>query len=67
MNKKFLRTKHHLIHEVSGVYLKRFFVLLLLVGFASGCGKAPDKTESESQLPPKTEEVTPPALGPPPP
>ena len=49
------------------MYLKRFFVLLLLVGFASGCGKATDKTESESQLPPKTEEVPPPALGPPPP
>jgi hypothetical protein len=67
MNKKFFRTKHLLINEVSGVYLKRLFFLLLLVEIASGCGKAADKTESESQLPPKTEEVTAPALGPPPP
>jgi hypothetical protein len=67
MNKKFFRTKHLLINEVSGVYLIRLFFLLLLVALASGCGKSPDKTESGSQLPPKTEQVAPPALGPPPP
>jgi hypothetical protein len=49
------------------VYLIRLFFLLLLVALASGCGKSPDKTESGSQLPPKTEQVAPPALGPPPP
>lgn len=49
------------------MYLKDFFFLLLVVIFASGCSKAPDKSENASQLPPKTEELSPPALGPPPP
>lgn len=55
------------VYGVAQVHIRYLVLLLLLVGPAIGCSKGPGKTESESQLPPKTEEVSPPALGPPPP